>query len=69
MNFGAFVEILPGKEGLVHISHLAEERVGKVEDVVSVGDEILVKVTEIDRQGRVNLSRKEALRQQKSHQE
>jgi len=68
-NFGAFVEILPGKEGLVHISHLAEERVGKVEDVVTVGDEILVKVTEIDRQGRVNLSRREALRQQKSSQQ
>lgn len=64
-NFGAFVEILPGKEGLVHISHLAEERVGKVEDVVAIGDEILVKVTEIDRQGRINLSRKAALRQQK----
>jgi len=69
MNFGAFVEILPGKEGLVHISHLAEERVGKVEDVVSIGDEILVKVIEIDRQGRINLSRKEALRQQKAQQE
>lgn len=68
-NFGAFVEILPGKEGLVHISHLAEERVGKVEDVVAIGDEILVKVTEIDRQGRVNLSRKEALRQQKTSQQ
>ena len=66
MNFGAFVEILPGKEGLVHISHLAEERVNKVEDVVAIGDEVLVKVTEIDRQGRINLSRKEALRQQKS---
>ncbi|MFZ5752876.1 MAG: polyribonucleotide nucleotidyltransferase, partial [Bacillota bacterium] len=65
-NFGAFVEIMPGKEGLVHISHLAEERVGKVEDVVSIGDEILVRVTEIDRQGRINLSRKEALRQQKA---
>ena len=65
-NFGAFVEILPGREGLVHISHLAEERVGKVEDVVAIGDEILVKVTEIDRQGRINLSRKEALRQQRS---
>jgi len=64
-SFGAFVEILPGKEGLVHISHMAEERVGKVEDVVSLGDEILVKVTEIDKQGRINLSRKEALRQQK----
>ncbi len=61
MNFGAFVEILPGKEGLVHISQLAKERVNKVEDVVSVGDEILVKVTEIDRQGRINLSRKAAL--------
>jgi polyribonucleotide nucleotidyltransferase len=69
MNFGAFVEILPGKEGLVHISHLAEERVGKVEDVVSIGDEILVKVTEIDRQGRINLSRKEAMRQQKKSSE
>ncbi|MDX9871364.1 MAG: polyribonucleotide nucleotidyltransferase [Clostridia bacterium] len=66
VNFGAFVEILPGKEGLVHISHLAEERVGKVEDVVAIGDEILVKVIEIDRQGRINLSRKEALRQQKN---
>lgn len=61
MNFGAFVEILPGKEGLVHISHLALERVEKVEDVVKVGDEILVKVTEIDRQGRINLSHKEIL--------
>jgi len=61
MNFGAFVEILPGKEGLVHISQLALERVEKVEDVVKVGDEILVKVTEIDRQGRINLSRKELL--------
>lgn len=61
MNFGAFVEILPGKEGLVHISQLARERVAKVEDVVKPGDEVVVKVTEIDRQGRINLSRKEAL--------
>lgn len=61
MNFGAFVEILPGKEGLVHISQLARERVARVEDVVKPGDEILVKVTEIDRQGRVNLSRKDAM--------
>lgn len=61
MNFGAFVEILPGKEGLVHISKLANERVAKVEDVVNVGDEVLVKVTEIDRMGRINLSRKDAL--------
>lgn len=57
-NFGAFVDVLNGKEGLVHISQLARERVNKVEDVVSVGDEILVKVTEIDSQGRINLSRK-----------
>jgi len=60
-SFGAFVEILPGKEGLVHISQLAKERVAKVEDVVSVGDEILVKVTEIDKLGRINLSRKAVL--------
>ena len=58
MNFGAFVEILPGKEGLVHISQLSTERVEKVEDVVSVGDEIAVKVVEIDQKGRINLSRK-----------
>ena len=57
-KFGAFVEILPGKEGLVHISQLSTERVGKVEDVVSIGDTITVKVTEIDAQGRINLSRK-----------
>ena len=59
--FGAFVEVLPNKEGLVHISKLDKNRVNKVEDVVSVGDEILVKVTEIDSQGRINLSRKDAL--------
>ncbi len=69
MDFGAFVEIIPGvlgtqgKEGLVHISQLAEERVNKVKDVVDIGDQILVKVTEIDRQGRVNLSRKAVLKQ------
>lgn len=61
MAFGAFVEILPGKEGLVHISQLSTERVNKVEDVVSVGDEIVVKVTEIDPKGRINLSRKAVL--------
>ncbi len=61
MNFGAFVEVLPGKEGLVHISQLAKERVAKVEDVVNVGDEIMVKVVEIDKQGRINLSRKAVL--------
>ena len=60
-TLGAFVEILPNKEGLVHISKLAKERVEKVEDVVSIGDEILVKVTEIDNQGRINLSRKDAI--------
>ena len=61
MQFGAFVAILPGKEGLVHISQLAKERVRAVEDVVKVGDEIMVKVTEIDKMGRVNLSHKDAL--------
>jgi len=71
MDFGAFVEIVPGvlgssgKEGLVHISQLDEARVNKVEDIVKIGDKIEVKVTEIDRQGRVNLSRKAALRQAK----
>jgi polyribonucleotide nucleotidyltransferase len=58
MNFGAFVEIMPGKEGLVHISQLDDRRVAKVEDVVKVGDEIRVKVVEIDDQGRINLSKK-----------
>ncbi len=61
MNFGAFVEIAPGKEGLCHISKLDNQRVEKVEDVVSVGDEIVVKVMDIDDQGRINLSRKDAL--------
>lgn len=61
MNFGAFVAVLPGKEGLVHISQLAPGRVEKVEDVVKVGDEIMVKVVEIDSQGRMNLSRKAVL--------
>lgn len=64
-KFGAFIEIFAGKEGLCHISQLAEERVDKVESVVSVGDSILVKVTEIDNQGRVNLSRKAVLKEQK----
>ncbi|WP_075980882.1 polyribonucleotide nucleotidyltransferase [Bacillus massilinigeriensis] len=68
-KFGAFVEIFSGKDGLVHISELAEERVGKVEDVVSIGDEILVKVMEIDKQGRVNLSRKAVLREQREQKE
>jgi polyribonucleotide nucleotidyltransferase len=58
MAFGAFVEILPGKEGLVHISELSNQRVNRVEDAVSIGDELTVLVTEIDRQGRINLSRR-----------
>jgi polyribonucleotide nucleotidyltransferase len=61
LNFGAFVEILPGKDGLVHVSELAEGRVENVEDAVKIGDEITVMVTEIDGQGRVNLSRKAVL--------
>ncbi|MFD1952916.1 polyribonucleotide nucleotidyltransferase [Paenibacillus thailandensis] len=63
-KFGAFVEILPNKDGLVHISQLANERVAKTEDVVNIGDQITVKVTEIDQQGRINLSRKAVLAQQ-----
>lgn len=60
LNFGAFVEIAPGKDGMVHISKLAPNRVEKVEDVLSLGDEIFVKVMEIDSQGRINLSKKDA---------
>lgn len=62
MPFGAFIEILPGKEGLLHISKMAKERVEKVEDVMNVGDMVTVKVTEIDNQNRINLSRKELLK-------
>ena len=61
MDFGAFVEILPGQQGLVHISELADYRVNKVEDIVQIGDEVMVKVVEIDNKGRINLSRKEAI--------
>ena len=61
MSFGAFVEIAPGKEGLVHISRLDVKRTERVEDVVAVGDEVIVKVIEIDDQGRINLSRRDAL--------
>ena len=60
MNFGAFVEILPGQEGMIHISKLANHRVNKVEDVVKIGDMVSVKVIEIDEQGRINLSLKDA---------
>ncbi len=63
MDFGAFVEILPGTEGLVHISQLADQRVAKVTDVVSEGDEIDVKVIEIDKMGKIRLSRKEAMKE------
>ena len=58
MQFGAFVELAPGKEGMVHISKLANKRVAKVEDVVNVGDMLTVKVSEIDRQNRINLTHK-----------
>jgi polyribonucleotide nucleotidyltransferase len=68
-KFGAFVEIFHGKDGLVHISELAEERVRKVEDVVNIGDEILVKVTEIDSHGRINLSHKAVLKEQREKKE
>ena len=61
MPFGAFIEILPGKEGLLHISKMSKERVEKVEDVMNVGDVVKVKVTEIDSQNRINLTRKELL--------
>jgi polyribonucleotide nucleotidyltransferase len=60
-KYGAFVEVLPGKEGLVHISHLDRARVNKTEDVVNVGDQVMVKVLDIDEKGRINLSRREAL--------
>ena len=69
MNFGAFVEILPGKEGLVHISQIAHERVANVEDVLSEGDMIMVKVMEIDKQNRINLSRKAMLAKPEHKQE
>jgi len=65
MNFGAFVEVMPGREGLVHISQLSSERVNRVEDVVSEGDELLVKLMEIDNQGRLNFSHKAALQERK----
>ena len=61
VDFGAFVEIFPGTDGLVHISHLAHERVEKVTDVLTEGDEVLVRVIDVDRSGKIRLSRKEAL--------
>ncbi|MFC7061162.1 polyribonucleotide nucleotidyltransferase [Halobacillus seohaensis] len=68
-KFGAFVELFKGKEGLVHISELAEERIGKVEDVVAIGDTLKVKVKEIDKQGRINLSHKAILEDEKQEKE
>lgn len=68
-KFGAFVELFKGKDGLVHISELAEERTNKVEDVISIGDQIMVKVKEIDHQGRVNLSRKAVLKEERERKE
>lgn len=65
MPFGAFVELLPGKDGMVHISKLSKERVAKVEDVVNIGDEIMVKVIEVDKQGRINLIRKYIIEESK----
>jgi len=64
VDFGAFVEVLPGVEGLLHISQISDERVGKVTDVINYGDEFPVKVIEIDDMGRLKLSRKEALREE-----
>ncbi|SFA76863.1 polyribonucleotide nucleotidyltransferase [Lentibacillus halodurans] len=68
-KFGAFVELFKGKDGLVHISELAEERTKKVEDAVSIGDQIMVKVKEIDNQGRINLSRKAVLKEEREKNE
>src|SRR5690625_193501 len=65
-KFGAFVELFKGKDGLVHISELQEKRTNKVEDVVSIGDQIMVKVKEIDQQGRINLSRRDVLKEEKA---
>ena len=66
-KFGAFVELPGGKEGMVHISKLAHERVNEVEDVVKIGDEVTVKVMEVDQQGRINLSRKATLPRPKTN--
>jgi polyribonucleotide nucleotidyltransferase len=64
MDFGAFVEIFPGTEGLLHISQISEKRIAKVTDVLKEGEEVLVKVIEIDKMGRIRLSRKEAVKEQ-----
>jgi polyribonucleotide nucleotidyltransferase len=62
VDFGAFVEVAPGTEGLLHISQISDRRIGKVSDVLKVGDEVLVKVIDIDELGRLKLSRKDAMR-------
>jgi polyribonucleotide nucleotidyltransferase len=67
MDFGAFVEIMPGTDGLVHISQLADQRVKSVSDVLKEGEEVMVKVLEVDKQGRIKLSRREALREAKEN--
>ena len=69
MSFGAFVEILPGKEGLLHVSQYDYTRVEKIEDVLSVGDKVDVKLTEIDSQGRLNISRKALLEKPEGYEE
>ena len=61
MNFGAFVQLAPNKDGLIHISKLSRDRVNKVEDVVNIGDKVRVKVLEIDKMGRINLALREKL--------
>ena len=66
MDFGAFVEIFPGTDGLLHISQISEKRVNKVTDEVQEGDRIVVKVLEVDRNGRIKLSHKEAIRDQEA---
>lgn len=66
MDFGAFVEIFPGTDGLLHISQISEKRVNKVSDEVQEGDRIMVKVLEVDRNGRIKLSHKEAVRDQEA---
>jgi polyribonucleotide nucleotidyltransferase len=67
MDFGAFVEIFPGTDGLVHISQLTEGRVNNVRDVLKEGDEVKVKVIDVDRQGKIKLSRKDALPKSDHH--
>ena len=62
MNFGAFVQLAPNKDGLIHISKLSKERIEKVEDIVNIGDKVKVKVLEIDKMGRINLALREIIK-------